>query len=47
MLITLKPHDQRTVGSRCHRQPCVSTCRSCPGITLYLQPVQDLTIEIA
>jgi len=45
MLITLAPHDHRTRTA----SEVIATLRTrlqqVPGITLYLQPVQDLTIE--
>ncbi|HUO97355.1 MAG TPA: MdtB/MuxB family multidrug efflux RND transporter permease subunit [Rhizomicrobium sp.] len=44
-LINLKPKDQRTAGFTDVLERLADTTRSVPGIALYLQPVQDLTIE--
>jgi multidrug efflux pump len=44
MLINLKPHDQRDGASEVMRRLQQSVA-AVPGIRLYLQPVQDLTIE--
>ena len=46
MLVTLdaaRPSDAHR--GRGHRDSCARACQQVPGITLYLQPVQDLTIE--
>jgi multidrug efflux pump len=45
MLITLAPHDQRTRAAADIIASLRSRLAEVPGITLYLQPVQDLTIE--
>jgi len=44
LLINLKPHDQRADISKV-MQRLKNRTASLPGITLYMQPVQDLTIE--
>ncbi|MES2491354.1 MAG: MdtB/MuxB family multidrug efflux RND transporter permease subunit [Pseudomonadota bacterium] len=44
MLISLKPHDQRDGAPEVMRR-LQQEAESVAGITLYLQPVQDLTIE--
>jgi multidrug efflux pump len=44
ILINLKPHDQRADISTV-MQRLKNRTASLPGITLYMQPVQDLTIE--
>ena len=45
-LINLKPRDQRTsVGERHHPPARSARSPSVSGITLYMQPVQDLTID--
>src|SRR5450830_62751 len=46
MLINLKPHEQRDVSaSDVIRRLQPQLEQQVPGITLYMQPVQDLTIE--
>ena len=45
MLITLKPHDDRTRTAAEVIASLRTRLAAVPGITLYLQPVQDLTIE--
>ncbi|MCA1324606.1 MdtB/MuxB family multidrug efflux RND transporter permease subunit [Herbaspirillum sp. alder98] len=46
MLINLKPHDTRDVSaSEVIRRLQHQLARQVPGVTLYMQPVQDLTIE--
>ncbi len=45
MLITLAPHDRRSRTATAIIASLRERLRSVPGITLYLQPVQDLTIE--
>ena len=45
MLITLKSHDQRTRSAPEIIASLRQRLQAVPGITLYLQPVQDLTIE--
>ena len=46
LLINLKPHEQRDVSaSEVIRRLQPELSRKVPGITLYMQPVQDLTIE--
>ena len=46
MLINLKPHDQRDLSaSDIIRRLQPRLAEKVPGITLYMQPVQDLTIE--
>ena len=48
MLITLKPKEARDLDSRdisAVIRRITAAARSVPGIALYLQPVQDLTIE--
>jgi len=46
MLINLKPHAQRDISaSDVIRRLQTATAGKVPGITLYMQPVQDLTIE--
>jgi len=44
LLINLKPHDERSSGATIMRRLQTSVSQV-PGITLYLQPVQDLTID--
>ena len=44
-LINLKPHDQRISASDVIRRLQPELDRQVAGITLYMQPVQDLTIE--
>ena len=44
--ITLKPLEEREgFGARCHPAACSRNWPQVPGITLYMQPVQDLTVE--
>jgi multidrug efflux pump len=45
ILINLKPHDQRASDITAVMQRLRESTASLPGITLYMQPVQDLTIE--
>jgi multidrug efflux pump len=46
MLINLKPHAERDLtASEVIRRLQPQLARQVPGITLYMQPVQDLTIE--
>ncbi|MEO7598856.1 MAG: multidrug efflux RND transporter permease subunit [Opitutus sp.] len=45
MLINLKPHDQRSDSALAVIERLRANTRDVPGITVYLQPVQELTIE--
>jgi multidrug efflux pump len=45
ILINLKPHEQRTSDIATVMQRIKNATASLTGITLYMQPVQDLTIE--
>jgi multidrug efflux pump len=45
ILINLKPYDQRKSGIATVMQRLKNATASLPGISLYMQPVQDLTIE--
>jgi multidrug efflux pump len=45
ILINLKPHDQRRSGIVAVMRRIKTRADALPGITLYMQPVQDLTIE--
>ena len=45
ILINLKAYDQRKSGVAAVMQRIKNSTASLPGITLYMQPVQDLTIE--
>jgi multidrug efflux pump len=45
ILINLKPHDQRSDDITAVMQRLKDRTASLAGITLYMQPVQDLTIE--
>ena len=45
ILINLKPHDQRKSDISTVMQRLKDSTASLPGVTLYMQPVQDLTIE--
>jgi multidrug efflux pump len=45
ILINLKPHDQRSSDITAVMQHLKNRAASLPGITLYMQPVQDLTID--
>ncbi|HEX7086613.1 MAG TPA: efflux RND transporter permease subunit, partial [Vicinamibacterales bacterium] len=45
MLITLRPHDERTRTATEIIASLRERLRSVPGITVFMQPVQDLTIE--
>ena len=45
VLINLKPHDQRKSDVATVMQRIKNATASLTGITLYMQPVQDLTIE--
>src|ERR1700754_3709451 len=45
ILINLKPHDQRKSDISTVMQRLKNATSSLTGITLYMQPVQDLTIE--
>ncbi|MGA8815992.1 MAG: multidrug efflux RND transporter permease subunit [Xanthobacteraceae bacterium] len=44
-LITLKPHDQRSLSASAIIQRLQREVSGVTGITLYMQPVQDLTID--
>jgi multidrug efflux pump len=45
ILINLKPHDQRKSDIATVMQRIRNSAASLTGVTLYMQPVQDLTIE--
>ena len=45
ILINLKPYDRRKSGIAAVMQRLKNATASLPGIALYMQPVQDLTIE--
>jgi len=45
ILINLKPYDQRKSNISAVMRRLQDSTASLPGITLYMQPVQDLTIE--
>ncbi|HEX6078171.1 MAG TPA: multidrug efflux RND transporter permease subunit [Methylomirabilota bacterium] len=45
MLITLRPLDERRIGVRDVIERLRPRLAEVPGVTLYLQPVQDLTVE--
>jgi multidrug efflux pump len=45
MLINLRPHGERGAGALEVMQRLRERAREVPGISLYLQPVQELTIE--
>ena len=45
MLINLRPHGERGAGALEVMQRLRERARQVPGISLYLQPVQELTIE--
>ncbi|WNJ93787.1 MdtB/MuxB family multidrug efflux RND transporter permease subunit [Bosea sp. 685] len=45
ILINLKPHEERTSSIAAVMQRLQERTASLPGITLYMQPVQDLTVE--
>ncbi|WP_241357039.1 efflux RND transporter permease subunit, partial [Escherichia coli] len=45
LLINLKPHSERDVTAREVIQRLQPELDHLPGIKLYMQPVQDLTIE--
>jgi multidrug efflux pump len=45
ILINLKPYDQRKSGIAAVMQRLKNATAPLPGISLYMQPVQDLTIE--
>ncbi|WP_050469477.1 MdtB/MuxB family multidrug efflux RND transporter permease subunit [Herbaspirillum chlorophenolicum] len=46
MLINLKPHEERDVSAAdVIRRLQPTLAKQVPGVTLYMQPVQDLTIE--
>jgi multidrug efflux pump len=45
MLINLKPHGERAESAQKVIARLRESARAVPGITLYLQPVQELTIE--
>ena len=45
ILINLKPHDQRKSDITTVMQRLKDATAPLPGVTLYMQPVQDLTIE--
>ena len=44
-LINLKPHDERTADVTQIIRRITQATQDVPGITLYMQPVQDLTID--
>jgi multidrug efflux pump len=44
-LIDLKPHDERSAGVSAVIRRIQQSVAEVPGISLYLQPVQDLTID--
>jgi multidrug efflux pump len=44
-LITLKPHDERTLSASAIIERLQREVAGVTGITLYMQPVQDLTID--
>ena len=44
-LITLKPHDERSLNASAIIRRIQSEVSGVVGITLYMQPVQDLTID--
>ncbi|HME72010.1 MAG TPA: MdtB/MuxB family multidrug efflux RND transporter permease subunit [Myxococcota bacterium] len=44
-LINLKPHDERNIGVTEIIRRLQKETREVPGIALYMQPVQDLTID--
>jgi multidrug efflux pump len=46
-LITLKPHGERTASASAIIRRLQDETAGVPGIALYLQPVQDLTIDAA
>jgi multidrug efflux pump len=45
LLINLKPHDKRKSDISAIMQRLKDRTSSVPGVTLYMQPVQDLTVE--
>jgi multidrug efflux pump len=45
ILINLKPHDKRKSDISTVMQRLKNRTSSVPGVTLYMQPVQDLTVE--
>ncbi|TJW98928.1 multidrug transporter subunit MdtC, partial [Neisseria gonorrhoeae] len=45
ILINLKPHEQRKAGVATVMDRIKASTADLTGITLYMQPVQDLTIE--
>jgi multidrug efflux pump len=45
MLINLKPHEERTDSANAVIERLRARARDVSGITLYMQPVQELTIE--
>jgi multidrug efflux pump len=45
MLISLKPMDQRRLSASAVIRRLTDDTRAVPGISLYMQPVQDLTVE--
>ncbi|QEE41447.1 MdtB/MuxB family multidrug efflux RND transporter permease subunit [Methylobacterium sp. WL1] len=47
MLINLKPRDQRTDSAGAIIRRITEAARAEPGMRLYMQPVQDLTIDTA
>jgi multidrug efflux pump len=47
MLINLKPHAQRTLSSREIIRRLQDETKDVPGISLFMQPVQDLSIDTA
>ena len=44
-LINLKPKDERSAGCDRDRPPAAAETADVPGMQLYMQPVQDLTID--
>jgi multidrug efflux pump len=45
MLVTLKPLDERRLSASAVIRRLAENTRQVPGIALYMQPVQDLTVE--
>jgi len=45
LLITLKPLEERRISASAIIRRLAENTRSVPGIALYMQPVQDLTVE--
>ena len=46
-LINLKPHDERSLNATEIIRRLQQETANVPGVSLYLQPVQDLTIDAA